>query len=109
MYAHVASHVDAYRPPAHLQVEDEEQLRQVIKVDKCESGRKSIKRTTQGKTTASDRSTIQVPQAEQLHTHSEARAHAYTLHWRKPMCTHSHSQSCSVADTLAAVVPSKRD
>lgn len=43
------------------QVADDEELRKVIAVDKCDSGRKSIKRTTQGKTAVNSRTSAQAP------------------------------------------------
>jgi len=42
-------------------VTDEEELRKVISVDKCDSGRKSIKRTTQGKAAVNSRNTARAP------------------------------------------------
>ena len=42
-------------------VRDEEELRRAIAVDKCDSGRKSIKRTTQGKSAVNSRNTARAP------------------------------------------------
>ena len=42
-------------------------------------------------------------------THRGTRARLHSTLAQAHVCTHSHTHSCSVADTLAAVVPSKRD